>query len=281
MSLAKDIAAYYNTTQNHYEKWWGLSDFMSLHYGIWEENTKDFGEALVNTNKHLLAQASVQSTDNVLDAGCGVGGAAIFIHEQTGANVTGISLSERQLKTARENALEKRVEGSVNFHEMNFCNTTFEPDSFDVVWACESVCHAEDKLDFLKEAYRILKPNGRLVLFDFFLTEENQTDKKNWIDKWAATWAVPNFSSTQSFLKQANVAGFSKIENRNYTPNVVKSAKRMYYASLAGALPSELYNLTHPNVSKFAKTHYRCGYFQYKALKQNLWQYQMITAVKM
>lgn len=54
----------------------------------------------------------------------------------------------------------------------------------------------------------------------------------------------------------------------------------MYYASLVGALPSELYNITHPKVSHFSKNHYKCGYYQYKALQKNLWKYYVILAEK-
>ena len=54
----------------------------------------------------------------------------------------------------------------------------------------------------------------------------------------------------------------------------------MYYAALLGALPSELYNLSHPNVSRFAKVHYKSGLYQYKALKRGLWKYMVFCAEK-
>jgi len=54
----------------------------------------------------------------------------------------------------------------------------------------------------------------------------------------------------------------------------------MYVSSIAGALPSGIYNLFHPKVSRFAKKHYKSGYYQYKALKGGLWRYIIILAVK-
>jgi hypothetical protein len=54
----------------------------------------------------------------------------------------------------------------------------------------------------------------------------------------------------------------------------------MYLSSLAGALPSEIYNLFHPEVTRFAKTHYKSGYYQYKALMAGLWRYVIVLAVK-
>ncbi|HBF18976.1 MAG TPA: SAM-dependent methyltransferase, partial [Cryomorphaceae bacterium] len=165
-----DIAEYYDTTQNHYEKWWGLKKHHSLHYGIWDKTTRNFGEALENTNRQLMQAAAIQSTDKVLDAVCGVGGAALFVHRNSGANATGISLSDNQVQQANSTAEKLGVNDAVQFKVMDFTATSFPDESFDVIWACESVCHATEKADFINESYRLLRKGGRMVLFDFFLT---------------------------------------------------------------------------------------------------------------
>lgn len=280
MFAKKDVAEYYNTTQNHYEKWWKLTSHLSLHYGIWEANTSNFGEAVENTNRIMLKASHIQPTDCVLDAGCGVGGAAFFIHENTKAHVTGISLSEKQLQTARHMIAERGEMDHITFELKDFTQTGFQDASFDVVWACESVCHAEKKDAFIKECFRVLKPGGRLILCDFFIRKDSQEDPNQWIKKWGNTWAVPDFVSLDFFTQQLKEKGFETIQTTDYTSQVTKSARRMYYASLLGAIPSECYNLFHPRVSRFAKTHYKCGYYQYKALKKDLWRYQMVLAVK-
>lgn len=276
----KEIADYYNSTQVHYERWWGLKKYLSLHYGVWDDETRSFGEALINTNKHLLAKAGIKSNETVLDAGCGVGGAAFYVHENSGASVMGISLSEKQLKFAKTAAAKKGIENAVQFELMDFCNTSFEDASFDVIWACESICHAPDKGDFLKECFRLLKPGGRLVMFDFFLSRDDQIDNSEWIRKWRETWAVPSYMSKDGFGRIIEKNGFCDWQATDYTTKVRKSSKRMYFAALLGALPSEIYKLLHPNVTRFAKNHYKCGYYQYKALKAGLWKYYMFKLIK-
>ena len=89
-----------------------------------------------------------------------------------------------------------------------------------------------------------------------------------------------NTNSCDAFSGKLTIHGFKAVKTYDYTEKIQKSAKRMYYSSLLGFLPSEVYNLLHPNVSRFAKTHYKCGYYQYKALRQNLWRYKIITARK-
>ncbi len=280
MFNSKDVGNYYNTTQIHYEKWWDLKKSASLHYGIWEKDTKNFQEALVNTNKVLLELAEISGTSRVLDAGCGVGGAAVYIHEQKGARVTGITLSQKQVDTAIKLAKEKGISDQVNFELMNYTQTSFPDESFDVVWACESICNCPEPKKFMEEAYRLLKKGGRLIVCDFFKTSSDQVDENDWMRKWGDTWAVTEFSATEDFKRGLEESGFINSKILDYTAQITKSAKRMFNAALLGAIPSEIYNLVNPKVSVFNKNHYKCGYYQYKALKADLWRYQIFVSVK-
>jgi cyclopropane fatty-acyl-phospholipid synthase-like methyltransferase len=280
MHAINNVKEYYDTTLVHYIKWWGLKKNLSLHYGIWDEDTRNFEESLINTNRVLCRAGRISEQDRVLDAGCGVGGAAMFLAQEKNAEVVGISLSQKQIDIANDIAVKKNLTERTSFLVMDYSNTDFEDESFDVVWACESVCHAQDKLDFIKEVFRLLRVGGRLILSDFFLNKDKQNDPHNWIRKWSDLWGVPNLVSADHFMAQCDQAGFSKTESFDYTKNIRSSAKRLYWAALLGAIPSEIYNLLHPGVSKYAKRHYRSGYYQYKALQKGLWKYNIILASK-
>jgi len=280
MFTKDDVAEYYNNTLSHYERWWNLEKGLSLHYGIWTKNTKSFAEALINTNRVLMELAEISETDKILDAGCGVGGAAIFLNEQKNCRVTGITLSQKQMLFANRISTKKNVGDKVTFKVMDYTKTTFPDASFDVIWACESISSAPDKLLFIKEAYRLLKKGGRLILSDFFLTDANQQDSNSWIKKWGETWGISNFVTCDFFIENLTKEGFVSVKSIDYTTEIQKSAKRLYYSAILGAIPSELYNLLNSNVTRFAGNHYKCGYFQYKALKGNLWKYNVIIAVK-
>jgi tocopherol O-methyltransferase len=281
MFTKDDVAEYYNTTQSHYKTWWKLEKNLSLHYGLWEKGTNNFQEALINTNKVLMELADIKASDVILDAGCGVGGAALYINANTSAKVTGITLSEKQLKLARHTARVKKQDDKVQFHLMDYTDTTFPDESFDVVWACESHISVPDNELFLKETHRLLKKGGRLILCDYFLPDNPKSDNDNLIAKWLHNWSMEGIVSNKEFINNANTIGFTLSKNLNYTHNIYPSAKRMYYAYLGGALPSILYNFLHSkSVSRFAKTHYLSGKYQYLSLKKGLWQYNVILAVK-
>lgn len=275
----KEIADYYNSTQNHYQRWWDLNDTLSVHYGIWEDEVSNFKESLAHTNQVMLNLSQIQSGDCILDAGCGVGGSSFFLNKVVDAEVVGITLSEKQHQLANAKRLELNSE-KVSFQIKDYTNTQFDAHSFDAVWACESVCHTVDKSKFLKEAFRVLKPGGKLILADYFLPNEPMSDPKNWVQKWLNLWGISKIISGNEFQKISQDIGFTQVEVKDYSDGIFKSAQRMYYASVFGAFPSELYNLTHPNVTPFAKGHYKSGIYQYKALKKGLWQYKIVSAVK-
>ena len=274
-----DVADYYSQTLIHYQTWWNVSDVLAVHYGIWEPGIRSFEQALINTNQKLAVFAQVAPNDLVLDAGCGVGGTSLFLAREVGCQVRGITLSQKQLDVANQ-AKNSRPEGSaVEFSLQDYTQTDFESDSFDAIIACESVCHANHKEAFLSEAWRLLKPGGRLVVCDFFLTPEGQKDENQYIQKWGETWAVSQYNIKGDFEEKMARAGFQVIQQKNFTNEILPSARRMYYAYLLGAIPSKLYNLTH-QTSRFAKTHYLSGKYQYLSLKKKQLEYWLMSAVK-
>jgi tocopherol O-methyltransferase len=277
--MEQDVAAYYNQTQNHYQRWWQLSKGMALHYGIWYDDTRSFLESLNNTNKHLAELADISEGQNVLDAGCGVGGAAIYLAKNHKAKVTGITLSELQAKTANENARVHQVDKLVNFKELNFCDTKLNNSSFDIIWACESSSSAADKEQMAAEWFRLLKPGGKIVLSDFFKASDSQKDKYDLLDKWSAIWAMSPLVTNDYLSQQLEVAGFEIRHTYDLTNSISKTAKRMYLSYWLGLIPAVLYN-TFFGARKYAKNHYKSGLYQYNSLKQGLWKYNSIIAVK-
>lgn len=279
MSANHDIGQYYNQTQNHYQRWWHLDKGMALHYGIWEPGMKRFLDALENTNRVLMNLAGIKTGDRVLDAGCGVGGSAIYLAKNQKVQVSGITLSEKQVKTAKANAAKHQMESLVDFTIQDYTNTSFKDNSFDIIWACESLSSANDKTAFINEAFRLLKMGGRLVLSDFFKSENSTTGHNDLLAKWANTWAMAPLVSSGSLIEQFQRAGLKLEQHKDYTAEIYPTAKRMYLGYLLGALPAIAYNMIF-GASRYARNHYRSGYFQHKALKQGLWQYQVMVFSK-
>ena len=276
----QDIIKYYDLTEFHYRLHWNLKQSRSLHYGYWDNTTHNFHEALLNTNKILSERAVIKASDHVLDAGCGIGGSSLWLAKHIGCRVTGIALNSKQLDTARSLAKHENLDQLVDFQQQDFTATSFEDATFDVVWAIESVCHARDKFDFLQEAYRILKPGGRLILCDYFKQPSLNKKDTRIINLWINGWAIDDIPVLSDFGQSAMYAGFKDIQTENATSAIMRSSKRMAKAYYLGIIPSLLYNFFHKNVSTHGKNNVVAAYYQYKGLKKGLWEYRIILATK-
>lgn len=275
-----DIARYYDVSKTHYNKMWDLQRSKSLHYGIWDKTTRNFHEALLNTNKVLAAMAGITNSSLILDAGCGVGGSSLWLAKNIGCSATGISLSAQQVASAQTAAQHAGISHLAKFETNDFCNTGYPPQSFDVIWAVESVCHAHDKADFITEAYRLLKPGGRLVMADFFKADHLTGADAALIKRWANGWAIDDFSTYSNFSNQLGIAGFTLEKQEDATSKIIKSAKRLYYAYFPGIIGGFFYGLLHKNPTQFGKRNIDTALLQYKALKRQLWTYRLLCAVK-
>lgn len=276
----KDVEQYYDLSQTHYKRVWDLKRSRSLHYGYWDSSTKNFHEALLNINKILAAKAGIDKHHKVLDAGCGIGGSSLWLAKNIGCNVTGISLSAKQVQTANNLSQVENLQSMAIFKQQDFTATNYEAESFDIIWAIESVCHANNKSNFLNEAYRLLKKGGKLILADFFKKENLAEKEAALIKQWANGWAINDFATIEKFTEQLNNAGFHQTNIEDATAKIIPSAKRLYRAYFPGVIGGFLYKLFNPKPTIYGKKNIDTAYLQYKALKQHLWKYNIVLAEK-
>ena len=275
------IIQYYNETENSYKDSWDLNNSLALHYGYWDKAVKSFRKSLTRMNEVMMIAAEIKPTDWVLDAGCGVGGSSIFLSSMLGCRVTGITLSERQVKLAIENAgKNESIDGLVDFKIMNYSSTDFPAASFDVVWGIESICHADNKELFIKEAFRILKPGGRLVIADGFVSDfkyNNNPIIRQWLDGWYVNY-LETPQRFESFMEQS---GFSTINYRNISNEIAHSSRRLYKIYFLAKLYRawKKISFSKQTTAMQNKNINACKY-QYLGMKNGLWQYGLIVGSK-
>lgn len=138
-------------------------------------------EEFPGLHKHL----SVLPKDaNVLDGGCGMGLWTIYLRNQ-GYNAIGVDISKKTIKNI------KKVTGQDFFSVEDIRKTTFLDDFFHMYFSWGTFEHFEDGLgSCLKEAHRILKPGGKLIISVPFQnrrhTRISQKDLVHWDDGYEA-----------------------------------------------------------------------------------------------
>lgn len=277
----EEIAAYYDTTEVHYERGWDLRHSLAMHYGYWDEKATTFRASLRRMNEALAAFGELTQEDNILDAGCGIGGTTLFLADALGCQVTGISLSQQQVDTAKGHAATKKLQTLTRFEQADYRATPFPDETFDVVWALESAVYDPEKVDFFKEAYRLLRPGGRLVMGEYIKSRIPMKKRnKRIFHRWLDAWAIHDLSTLEQLTLVAKQTGFEVLKTENITSAIRKSSWRMFYGSLFLTVLSAGYRLFHPKVSYFADNHHKGLRYQYPALRRNLWQYYFICLRK-
>lgn len=229
----KKIKAYYNENQTFYDIFWMNKNNLAMHFGYWNHDTKNRNHALLNENQYVFDELDINSNDYVLDAGCGVGGTSISIAEKYGAKVVGIGLVKKQNDAAVRNSITRKVDHLVTFAEEDFNDTSFPDESFTKIFAIESACHSENKQEFINEAYRLLKPGGKLVVCDYFVTSlKNEIDKKNY-NIFCQGWAMANLSKKDDYESYLKTKNFENISFSNHTNLAMRSSRFMYRLALA------------------------------------------------
>ncbi|MCK5871868.1 MAG: methyltransferase domain-containing protein [Methylococcales bacterium] len=279
--LLEETIEHYDDCHQDYLFAWCNSRNLALHYGYWDEKKPyNHHQALLNTNQELYKRAGILSADHVLDAGCGLGGSALWIAEQRGNRVTGITLSEKQVAYATKSAKKRGLETLTDFKMEDYCKTSFDDESFDVIWAVESVCHTLNKRDFIKEAYRLLRKGGRLAVSDAFMLQRdfNETQWHSVMD-FLNGWAVPNLSDRQAFASMIEDTGFSVTALYDISQQILPSSKHMYKTAKRLEPVQKISQFL--GLRSTAQTaNYKVGFAQYDFFHEKLAEYCMFVATK-
>lgn len=107
-----------------------------------------------------------------LDVGCGVGNPGRTVAACSGAEVTGITINEYQIKRAEYHNKRTGLVGYFKPVVGNFCDMPFKDKTFDAAFAMDSTCHAPKLEDVYSEVFRVLKPGGLFATYEWVSTKD-------------------------------------------------------------------------------------------------------------
>ncbi|MGV9879594.1 SAM-dependent methyltransferase [Streptomyces sp. NPDC003006] len=144
----------------------------NLHYGYWadpQSQEESLAEATDRMTDQLITRLDAHPGQRVLDIGCGTGKPALRLARETGADVTGITVSRHQVGIANAAARAQALHHQVRFCYADAMDLPYPDASFDHAWALESMLHMPDRGHVLRETARVLRPGARLVIADIVL----------------------------------------------------------------------------------------------------------------
>src|SRR3954471_7002953 len=118
------------------------------------------------TARDILSLVAFKPNMDVLDVGCGLGGAAFLIAQTYGARVHGIDLSRNMLQLAQARCQEAQLTQAVTFEHADVLRYQ-RPAGFDLVHSRDVFLHIHDKAGLFDAIGRCLRPGGRLLFSDY------------------------------------------------------------------------------------------------------------------
>jgi len=224
--LNQAVEEYYDTTLSLYEELWGEH----VHHGYWDPGESPGGTgvdrhaACDRTVRELLTFAELPSTSHTLDVGCGIGGPAIYLARDHGCRVEGISLSSLQVARAAEKATSAGVADRTRFRQIDMLANDFFDESFDAVWALESVMHMPDRGAFFAEALRVLRPGGTLALSSWCIRDGDlDASEERLLQLILRHQVMPRLISIEEHAKLCWDVGFTEVRTRDWSDAVRRS----------------------------------------------------------
>ena len=157
-----------------------------------------------------VAFASLKEGETVVDLGSGAGFDCFLAANQVGKNgrVIGVDMTPEMLDKAREHA-RKDGYGNVEFRLGEIENLPVADNSADIVISNCVITLSPDKKRVFREAYRVLKPGGRLMVSDIVVLRELPEAVKNSIEAYVECLAGAVMKD--DYINTVKEAGFQDV----------------------------------------------------------------------
>lgn len=207
------VNSYYNLVTDFYEWGWG----QSFHFAN-KLAGEDFNGSIARHEYYLAARLGVSPSDEVLDCGCGIGGPLRNIARFTGAKVTGITLNKYQVDRGNKLNVQAQLDERCQIVQGDFHKLPFEDNTFDHCYSIEAYCHTPDKALAYSEVFRVLKPGGRFVSYEWCTTDKHDPTNPTHLHikkKIEEGDGLPDMLITTACDDALKKVGFQIIETRD------------------------------------------------------------------
>ncbi|MEO7787364.1 MAG: cyclopropane-fatty-acyl-phospholipid synthase family protein [Sphingomicrobium sp.] len=157
----QNVAHHYDLSDELYDLF--LDDDRQYSCAYYRDPANSLEQAQADKKAHIAAKLDLKPGQQVLDIGCGWGGMALYLNRVAGVSVTGVTLSEEQLKVARKRAEEAGVATQVRFELIDYRSLTGTFDRIVSVGMFEHVGAAHYD-EFYATCKRLLKRDGVMLL---------------------------------------------------------------------------------------------------------------------
>lgn len=196
------VAEHYDELDPFYREIWGEH----VHHGLWTTGREAPDQAVEALVAHLAERLDLQPGQHVCDVGCGYGATAEWLSRRHGVHVTGVTISSAQFKRAQS---REGASSLLRFMRQDWLRNSFAEGTFDHVIAIESSEHMPDKQRFFDEAFRTLRPGGKLAIYAWLARDRAATwEQRFLLEPICREGRLPGMGSEAEYRAWAAQAGF-------------------------------------------------------------------------
>lgn len=274
----KKIIDYFSSRESR----WGYTFLLKgiKHFGYYPKGREKIHmeEAQKLMIEKIYEKLKPEAGSLLLDAGCGEGETALYLADKYNLQIKGIDLTDLSISQANKNLASRKLEKQVKFETMDYENLDFPDQTFDIVYTMETLVHSTDYSKALSEFYRVLKPRGKIILFEYSMAPFNDFPKNSKkemeiVYEESGMHSLPYFIHGR-FPEILKNAGFSDVAVEDATEQIMPMLKKFYNLAYLPYKFIKSLNLERRYVNTTA------GVKLYGFAKNGLWKYNIITAIK-
>jgi len=208
---------YYDLATDFYEYGWGSSFHFAARF-----KGETLEESIRRHEYWLSAKLGLTPNHKVADLGMGVGGPLRSIAKFSGADITGVTINNYQVRRAKRITTEREsAQAAKRMHYVhgdftNLVPKVFEPASLDAMYYIESACHISNRTEIFLEGAKALKKGGKLFTYEWVMTHRYDANNEEHVKvKKGVEFGngIENLITQSEVVESLKQSGFKVLEH--------------------------------------------------------------------
>jgi ubiquinone/menaquinone biosynthesis C-methylase UbiE len=197
---------------------------MYLNLGFWEA-TSNYDDACQALAEQLGLAAGIGSGDEVLDCGFGFADQDLYWAERfKPKRIVGLNVTKVQVEKGRRRVDDRGLSDTIDLRYGSATAIALDSSTFDKVLALETAFHFDTREHFFHEAFRVLRPGGRLAIADIVPSDVVPSGMVATLEDKVGRylWGIPSANQypISVYRQKLEDAGFTHVEIRSIRQHV-------------------------------------------------------------
>jgi len=211
--IVQDVQKYYERNTKRFQRH-GQSG-LSIHRAVWGPGVTTRNAAVHFVDDLILTELrSIAPIPRVLDMGCGVGASLLYFAQRLAIVGEGVTISPQQASQASE-LFERAQMDTLRCRSGNFLALPSDIHDVDLAFSIEAFVHSPDANSYFSQAARVVRPGGKLIICDDFLSRRashNPSAKeREWLQEFRTGWKISSLVTVDNACEVAHSVGFKLI----------------------------------------------------------------------